>query len=187
MLKSNQNLQKIVIRKKVFSGPECDYISENMEIRDQQALEVTGDTDYGFANRYMYKNNQETEWIQKRIIQQVKLANEKYFNFKLSYISTLQMFEYTENCFFDWHTDIGGKDQNNFSRKLNVIVFLTPPQNFAGGQLSFNLAELPGVPEVEQEQGTMLIFPSYLPHSVTPVNKGLRQTLTTVIHGDSFR
>jgi predicted 2-oxoglutarate/Fe(II)-dependent dioxygenase YbiX len=75
----------------------------------------------------------------------------------------------------------------NCTRKLNILIFLSKPEDYEGGQVSFNLAELTGIPDIIQEQGSMVIFPSYLPHCVKKVTKGLRYSLSAMIHGDSFR
>ena len=38
-----------------------------------------------------------------------------------------------------------------------------------------------------REKGRVLIFPSFLPHKVTPVTKGVRKSLVTWMEGPAWR
>ena len=49
------------------------------------------------------------------------------------------------------------------------------------------MVKVPEIPDIKQEQGTLVIFPSYRPHSVEPVTKGIRYSLSGIFHGEYFR
>ena len=67
-------------------------------------------------------------------------------------------------------------------RKLSMTVNLTDPKNYAGGNLKFDLGPHAGkkrfkVCEEIRPQGSIIIFPSFLYHCVTPVTRGTRYSL----------
>ena len=67
-------------------------------------------------------------------------------------------------------------------RKLSMTVNLTNPNNYAGGNLKFDLGAHAGkkrfkVCEEIRPQGSIIIFPSFTYHCVTPVTRGIRYSL----------
>jgi PKHD-type hydroxylase len=69
---------------------------------------------------------------------------------------------------------------------LSISVQLSDPSEYEGGDLQFSLYGDRTV-IAEKEQGTMVIFPSYMRHRVTPVTRGTRRSLVTWITGPPFR
>ena len=76
-------------------------------------------------------------------------------------------------------------------RKLSVTVNLTNPKNYSGGNLKFDLG-----PHAEKRfhtatearpRGSIIVFPSYLEHTVTPIKKGNRYSLVMWFLGRPFR
>ena len=67
-------------------------------------------------------------------------------------------------------------------RKISMTVNLTNPDNYAGGNLKFDLGAHAGkkrfkVCEEIRPQGSVIIFPSFTYHCVTPVTRGTRYSL----------
>ena len=67
-------------------------------------------------------------------------------------------------------------------RKISMTVNLTEPKNYAGGNLKFDLGPHAGkkrykVCEEIRPQGSIIIFPSFTYHCVTPVTRGTRYSL----------
>ena len=186
MLKSNPSLQEILVLENAFSVEECEFIKNTIELRESDVLKMGEKDGYAFANRYHLKKNEQTNWIHDRIVYMVKQANQEFFQFNISFMTGLQLLEYKEKCYFDWHIDLG-EDLENYTRKINALVFLSNPKDYEGGQLKFNMVEVPEIPDIKQEQGTLVIFPSYRPHSVEPVTKGIRYSLSGIFHGEYFR
>jgi len=80
-------------------------------------------------------------------------------------------------------------------RKLSMIVQLSKPENYVGGDLRFNLRGLDGVnsdsvmsppPEFKQ-QGSIVIFPSFLWHKVEPITSGKRYSLVMWTLGENWK
>lgn len=67
-------------------------------------------------------------------------------------------------------------------RKISMTVNLTKPENYAGGNLKFDLGPHAGkkrfkVCQEIRPQGSVIIFPSFTYHCVTPVTRGTRYSL----------
>ena len=69
-------------------------------------------------------------------------------------------------------------------RKLSVTVSLSDPKNYKGGDLQFDLSNpkqknkrIITTIENIKPQGSIVVFPSFLWHRVTPVTKGTRYSL----------
>jgi PKHD-type hydroxylase len=91
---------------------------------------------------------------------------------------------YSENKgFYDWHHDVDWENQRPFDRKLTVIVQLDDPSEYEGGEFNFKTTSNPDF----RPQGSVLVFPSYLEHRVTPVTSGSRHSLVTWIEGPRWK
>ena len=63
-------------------------------------------------------------------------------------------------------------------RKISIVVQLTDPSDYEGGDFQFrNYGGNVETMGVLRQRGTVLVFPSWIEHQVTPVTKGKRQTL----------
>ena len=69
------------------------------------------------------------------------------------------------------------------TRKLTVLLFLN--DDFEGGK--FYIANTHKRIYPEQKKGTILIFPSFMPHGVEPVTKGTRYSVITWMVGPYFK
>ena len=72
-------------------------------------------------------------------------------------------------------------------RKLSLSVQLTPPEYYQGGEFEFPDDKEKFIKEDSKAQGTVIFFPSYMKHGVTPVTKGTRYSLVCWVLGDNFR
>ena len=82
---------------------------------------------------------------------------------------------------YEMHTDAESFDRN-YTIKLTLLLNLSE-QKYEGGEFSlFDNSKLQVVKEFN-EPGTLLMFPSYVPHKVSPVTKGQRISGTFFITG----
>ena len=75
-------------------------------------------------------------------------------------------------------------------RKLSMTINLTDPNTYEGGDLMFDFGENDGSKckiEEAREQGTIIVFPSFLQHCVSPVTKGIRYSLVNWTLGRPFK
>lgn len=76
-------------------------------------------------------------------------------------------------------------------RKISVTINLNEPGEYEGGNLKFDFGnhadkKFHEVTEI-RPQGSMVIFPSFLPHCVTPVTKGTRFSLVLWCLGEPWK
>ena len=84
---------------------------------------------------------------------------------------------------FDWHNDYS-HGLAEAPRKLTVILQLSAADNYDGGRLQIFGHEVEDLPD---QRGTIVAFPSFLYHRVTPVTRGLRRALVAWIAGPRIR
>ena len=129
--------------------------------------------DYNFINLYI------------KIFNSVLKFNNENFKFDLyEFGGKIQYTEYDESYqgHYDWHLDIG---ENNFTRKLTVVIQLSDSSEYEGGELQVHNGQTP-YRTCSKEKGSMIMFPSFLLHRVTPVTKGIRRCLVMWFTGPSF-
>lgn len=147
----------------------------------------------------------------------IREINEEYFKFDLNFHESYQFTTYKydprEKEHYSWHCDghhtpyteeecekdphkeerVGGY------RKLSYSVNLTHPDNYEGGHFEwtdpFAINPQNMTPDnityraqqSSREQGSIIVFPSFLYHQVTPVTRGMRHSLVGWIAGPTFR
>ena len=107
-----------------------------------------------------------------RLMRALVRANEIVGRFQIHTLEPLQLAEYSAESSgeYDWHLDIGPGVSSK--RKLSISVQLSAPEDYDGGDL-----ELWGSRSCSRKQGTLIAFPSYLLHRVSPVTRGVRRSL----------
>jgi len=117
-------------------------------------------------------------------------ANDENFGFDISSLQTPQFAKYDEKDkgHYDWHIDTSWVTDVFFHRKLTMVVQLSDPSEYEGGD--FEIKESGATEEqlIEMKQkGSVIVFPSFLEHRVTPVTKGRRMSMTSWVTGPKFR
>jgi len=82
---------------------------------------------------------------------------------------------------YDWHVDIGPGPYS--LRKLSMSVQLSDPADYDGGELEFMASAESGI----RTRGSLIVFPSFLQHRVTPVTRGIRASMVSWIAGPPYR
>lgn len=127
----------------------------------------------------------QAQWLHEKLARYVREANRAMWKFDLvGFGESLQVGTYSaeSNGHYDWHMDVG---KTNCCRKVSVSVQLTDPSEYEGGDLEFFYSRK--VRTAPKEKGTVVLFPSCMMHRVTPVTKGVRQSLVVWITGPPFR
>jgi len=135
-------------------------------------------------------------WLKKDLSSIVDYAN-KSWKFDLSFEEDVQFTEYEPRGHYTWHNDSIKNPMNlkNMQRKLSMSVQLSKPEDYEGGNLIFNLRGLDSgsedtvispPPEFKQ-QGSVVIFPSFLWHKVEPITSGKRYSLVMWTLGEHWK
>jgi PKHD-type hydroxylase len=173
---------------KAFTPEECKKIIEfagqfekkearvnnkmelNSDIRESEVVWITPDS--------------EIVWIYQRLTDIITALNSDYFKFDLfGFIESFQFTEYNApSGHYGKHVD---SMFNGTVRKLSFVIQLSDPKDYKGGELQIHLSDTPEV--MKKEQGTLIAFPSYILHEVTPITKGKRYSLVGWITGKPFK
>lgn len=116
-------------------------------------------------------------------------ANKNAFGFDIDYIPEVQFTSYSAeaNGKYDWHYDTFWANPTVYDRKLSIVIQLSDSDSYTGGNFQFD-SQLPQPPEEAiRTKGTVIVFPSFLLHRVTPVLSGTRNSLVTWVQGPKFR
>jgi PKHD-type hydroxylase len=138
-------------------------------------------------SRLKWINNSHTDakWLYSKVLDLVKTANSNLWNFDL--ISSPESIQYTEyhegGGHYGYHVDIGPGSASH--RKVSLVVQLSDPSEYEGGE--FEILRGMNPEKLPNNQGAVLLFPSYLLHRVTPVTRGIRRSLVLWVGGSPFR
>lgn len=179
---ANNSLLAVLTMPNCFTATECTRIVEQSTHKDKTSGIARGEYQKIRDSKVCFISpDNDTAWIFSKLQSVVMSANRQY-RFHLSgFHEPLQVAEYQSGGHYDWHLDIGADVTSG--RKLSVSVQLSDGDSYEGGDLEFLNVN---VPELPRAIGSIIIFPSYLPHRVRPVTRGVRRSLVAWIHGNPF-
>lgn len=135
---------------------------------------------------WTFNPSPETEFIFSPLRTALKHINEKGFRFDVKDFGPgcqIARYSHEDQGHYDWHIDLG---TGRFSRrKISLSMQLSAADNYQGGELEFHLSGLDRLKM--RTQGTLIAFPSFLEHRVTPVTHGVRFSLVAWVDGPPYR
>lgn len=178
----NSSMYDVIWANQAFSAAQCDailgkYAGSPLQpgvLMQQSAPDLAARKS---AVRFVPVNDEDA-WIFNRLRDVAVLANQR-FGFDLKdFEHGFQLGRYAEGEFYHWHADLGA--DVSALRKLSLVVQLTDPADYEGGELEF----FPQPITAPRERGTVIAFPSYIPHRVIPVTRGQRHSIAAWIVGE---
>jgi PKHD-type hydroxylase len=182
-LKVNGHVSSPLVFTGIFSPEECSRIMGLGQNRPQR------------PGRMMYARpnirrstiawidiQEDSQWLYEKVWTTFQAVN-RWFRFDLfGLVDEIQFAKYAVGDGFGWHLDAGGGQTS--TRKLSMSVQLCDDEDYAGGDL-----ELCACPLLDphRRRGTIIVFPSFLAHQVTPVTRATRYSLVTWAHGPPFK
>jgi PKHD-type hydroxylase len=185
-------MEPFVCREDVFSKDQLNWLQQQAKQATQTATVgngMGGGVDTGIRRsqlHWLYKTP-DSSWVYDILGEAVSALNAQYFGFDLTgFGEAFQLTHYdgTDNGMYGWHYDYGG-DKISPSRKLSLVVQLSDPSEYEGGELQIMYSSTPA--SVQKQRGLVAAFPAYMLHQVTPVTSGTRQTLVAWVSGPPFR
>lgn len=184
-----QKIEPFVWWEGAFTEQELNFL-QNKAKRAEQNAQVGG-SGGGEVNQNIRRSqvswltkDQETAFVFEKLGDVASKLNSQYFRFDLTgFGEALQLTNYdqSEHGMYGWHQDYGGL----ISRKLSLVLQLTDPSQYEGGNLQVMTS---GEPQnVRKQRGLIAVFPSYVLHQVTPVTNGNRQSLVAWVSGPAFK
>lgn len=189
----------------------CDLIIEDAEQRNIEMARIgqfdhkENMTETDISKLYKTRNSSvvwmDDPWLYREIHPFVHEANRiANWNFDWHYSESCQFTKYSKSQHYSWHQDAflkpfddPTKKTNGLIRKLSVTVSLADGDSYEGGDLEFNLRnssddyEVIQKSELSRKKGTIVVFPSFVWHRVTPVTKGTRYSLVVWNTGAPYR
>ena len=116
-------------------------------------------------------------------------ANKESFGVDITDLPSLQytVYDGSNHGYYNWHADTFWTDPKPFDRKLSIIIQITDGKEYEGGNLELE----DGLPMFDtnrfREKGSVIVFPSFYQHRVTPVTKGQRRSLVGWVDGPAWR
>ena len=170
----------------VFSDKECDDIIKLGENSLLEEGKTKGKDKSHRDNKVAWINDKS---IFDKLDVYMNEANKKAgWNFDIDYIESLQFSKYDINGHYDWHTDgyadtlsiyknQANENYNGKVRKISMTLNLSSPKDYDGGDLLFDFAHFGEKKVKENLRGSLIFFPSWTFHKITPITKGVRYSL----------
>jgi PKHD-type hydroxylase len=175
-----------------FTNEELDKIIEIGNTLEQRKAVVGGNSVEDDISKIRESQvswiemNEETVWIYDRLAYVARSLNGQFYKFDLyGFNEDLQFTTYDseKSGHYTWHRD-SGTSRNSSPRKFSLVLQLTDPNDYEGGDLEVFTASEPN--KVDKERGMITAFPSYTLHRVTPITKGIRKSLVVWVTGPAF-
>ena len=171
-----------------LSNEVCDKIIEQGLLLAQEQATISTKSDPNDIDTKIRDGKvawfEKTSWVDRLLFYYVHKTNEQEWQFNLNGSEKAQFTVYEKNDFYTWHRD--NNIESNITRKVSVTVQLSDPSEYSGGDLKlkdcWGTHEIPTV----NARGTIIIFPSFLLHEVSPVNEGTRYSLVQWYSGPPF-
>jgi len=174
----------------MFTEEECDRIIQIAHDSYAASASVGGDSKGTVARKirsaeiYSVENIEENKWIFDKVAKAVSVANAVHFDYDISHIEhSLQLIHYPSDAevpgHYDWHVDAG--NGTVATRKISFTAQLSNSDSYTGCDLVVD--DHGNKIQAVRERGSISLFPSYMPHVVTPIKTGNRYALVIWIHG----
>ena len=187
------NRSQFAVTRACFSPEECEAI----RLAGDAGL-VDGSSDYTGVSRAsrvcMMSPSDREGWLFTKLWAILEEHNRKFYDYELDYIQPLQYSVYDSelNGHYEWHQDWGSAvfdpSRPEICRKLSFTLQLSAPEAYEGGRLEINYGQdYARESEFYLEQGTLISFPSFMLHRITPVTTGVRKSLVGWCVGSDYR
>ena len=174
-----------------LDGSTVDDLVTECKKYDIQNATIGSD---GNTHNDNYRNS-EVRWINSDSLASnllwhyAKESNRNAFGFDIDYLKDIQYTTYNsaDNGKYDWHHDTFWGNPSRYDRKISVVIQLSGPEDYGGGNFEFDTQYEQPNEELLLKKGTVIAFPSFIPHRVTQLTSGVRKSLIGWIEGPKFR
>ena len=164
-------------------------IAEVFALSDKSALQ--DGTVFSTADNAETLRKSQISWLssqglKERLWDHVQRVNEASFGLDVTDQADMQFtcYDASYQGHYDWHHDVHWSSQDEQDRKISVTLQLSAPNSYEGGDFEFE--EVKTTADF-RAKGTLILFPSYLRHKVSPVTAGTRYSLVAWFFGPRWR
>jgi PKHD-type hydroxylase len=136
--------------------------------------------------------SQENSWFFEKLNIAIESINNSFYGFELYGYKDYQYAEYDGSVSgrYGAHMDLIMTDAKPAdlldTRKLSLSIILSDPINdFTGGD--FLIYEGANPTKIDAQKGSIIFFPSFMLHEVTPVISGIRKSIVVWVEGPKFK
>jgi precorrin-6B methylase 1 len=165
-----------------FSPFECEQIIElhhDSDHAESQLYDSAG-SKVRDCSVFWVRRSAHTEWLFDRVKSAVSRYNEAYAFELLDDVGAAQLTRYCENQQYGWHMDLGENQPS--LRKVSAVVELTPEADRVGGGIEVFYGETADN-RVRLDAGDIVVFPSFIMHRASKVERGVRWSLVFWFNG----
>jgi len=173
----------------------CDEIIRII-IDEKEAIsgkDISGDTTGKYRNSFVRWYDQ--DWLYNLMIPNVKFANSfAGWDFDWDTAEPMQFTSYANDQYYHWHSDgasdKSGLNERNQVRKLSAVLWLN--DTYSGGEFEISILDNQSKkrifkPSSKVGKGSMIIFPSFITHRITPITHGVRYSVVLWCCGPPFK
>jgi predicted 2-oxoglutarate/Fe(II)-dependent dioxygenase YbiX len=188
---SNHLINTLYVKHKFFND---DHVKEILkEVKNEAWVDSdTVNPDTGQSRKTKQRicqgQNIPNNFPIENLLDVVNQLNSQYWKFNIQGIDVAKdypfLYKYNVGGHFDWHIDMSAFIS---TRKLAFSIQLSNSEDYEGGDLQFYDGNNPTSDLQLREKGSLIIFPSFVWHRVTPITKGTRYAIVGWIHGETFK
>ena len=180
-----------------LSKYEIDEIINNDNVKFKPA-EIVGEHHHSLSEEVRKcdihsLNLDDYDWLREKIFKRVKdvIKKSDFPDIDINHVNQIDLLRYKGGGNYIWHKD--GHLENNtsrYQRKFTIVIQLSEyDDDYTGGFL-----KIQDYPEISTPtdnkfpvKGSVVIFPSFLEHTVTPVTSGTRYAIVAWAEGPYWR
>ena len=187
---TNDTFEFVVHKEDFLSLSQCQKLMRYTETSQPSESELAGNYDDNLLNKKVRDNKEvviNNEKLNNKLKMVFELANHSIFKYNIQEMEKVKILRYENGGKYKWHTDTGAKETS--TRKLTAVIQLSDETMYEGGDLEFGITDDSGKKNytAPRTRGSIIIFPAFLSHRVTPITKGRRYSLITWMNGDTWK
>lgn len=182
---SDEELQQIEFLSKLKPLRKATTVAQrNGQIVDDNPIRISSNSFHGYTD--------ENSWFFEKLNAAIESINNSVYGFDLYGYKDYQYTEYygDEKGKYGVHMDLIMTEAKPAelldTRKLSLSLLLSDQEkDFTGGD--FLIYEGGSPTKINAPKGSMIFFPSFMLHEVTPVLSGVRKSIVVWVEGPKFR
>jgi PKHD-type hydroxylase len=175
----------------ILPAETCDEIIATASLLPEQEARTGVGLDRTIRRseiRWIEDHHEDFSEIKAFMVRKFDEANANAFGVDANFFRNIQFTKYDSANIghYDWHEDVFWHSDSPYHRKLSMVVQLSNSDDYEGGDLELQWHEPPASRDL-RTRGTIIVFPSFLKHRVTPVTKGIRHSMVSWMEGPKWR
>jgi PKHD-type hydroxylase len=164
-----------------FSGAECDAAVRWAETHGRLFDRTVVNGVPAASGRSIQPRERGIGWLPRKLSDIVAELNRHIWRFDITRLSGVFILRYDAGEELPQHVDL---DEAFSDRKLGILLQLSPRDAYEGGRLEYGSVT---ISVASRGQGSLLVFPTWVPHRVSRMTRGRRYVAGCFALGPSFR